>query len=472
MRRWDIVAAVGILLPASVVIGLYIYIGSFNRMLGDDYCSMYFGERLGLLRSIWYWYNSWHGGFSASAADWLISVGGPGAFPFHTFVFLSAWLVFAAVGVKKALDFRGYLSLKFFAALFLAVLLVFTTLRLSPDIIESVFWWGGARGYLSPLIFSMLYFALYGYFITLPARRVKISIWVLVSFGLAFLTGGFSETFTPVLVVLLAGLAAIRWRASKFSVKDASTLFLGAGFLGALCSLFVMVLAPGNSLRQEYFPVPPDIFTVLRVASASYLAFLFDIFTSPQTLTGLLGSTFGSVWLGMRMNRESGVAPLQGRWIAAILFAGFILAFGCFPPPVYGTSEPPPERTLMIPAFFLVACLIAAGFVFGEWLIGRNREMMGLSRAFLVIACSLIVFSSSVSFQNLYSMRSEHVLFARQWDEVDDQIREAKISGLQQVNIPSLENWADAPFPTDNPKYWPNVCYSKFYDINIIAPQR
>ncbi|HSK87284.1 MAG TPA: DUF6056 family protein, partial [Anaerolineales bacterium] len=262
MRRWDVIAAVGMLFPPGIVIGLYIYIGSFNRMLGDDYCTMHAGERLGLLRSIWFWYLTWHGGFSASAADWLISVGGPAAFPFHTFVFLSAWLIFAAVSFKKALDFRGYLSFKLFAAFFLAALLVFTTLRLSPDIIESVFWWGGARAYLSPLIFSILYFALYGHFITLPAHRVHMSIWLLVSFGIAFLSGGFSETFTPVFVVLLAGLAAARWLASKFSMKDTSTFFLGVGFLGALLSLFVMVLAPGNALRQEYFPAPPDIFTI------------------------------------------------------------------------------------------------------------------------------------------------------------------------------------------------------------------
>src|SRR5512134_588904 len=102
MRRGQVLAAAGLLVPPGIVIGLHIYIGSFNRMLGDDYCSMYIGERLGLLRSIWYWYRSWHGGFSASAADWLLSVFGPGVFPFHTFVFLSAWVLFAAFAASQA----------------------------------------------------------------------------------------------------------------------------------------------------------------------------------------------------------------------------------------------------------------------------------------------------------------------------------------------------------------------------------
>lgn len=201
-------------------------------MLGDDYCSIYIGQRLGLLRSIWYWYKSWHGGFSASAADWFLSFLGPGALPFHTFVFLSTWVVFAAIAVKKALDFRGYLSSRLFGPVLLAVFLVFTTLSLSPDISQSLFWWGGVRSYLSPLILFTLYFAFYYHFLNLPLNRMQTGIWVAVSFGFVFFMGGFSETFTPVLVVLLAGIIGIGWVARKFSVKDPSFLFLHGGFSG------------------------------------------------------------------------------------------------------------------------------------------------------------------------------------------------------------------------------------------------
>jgi len=439
-------------------------------MLGDDYCSVYIGERLGLLRSIWYWYKSWHGGFSASAADWFLSFVGPGALPFHTLVFLSTWVLFAVIAVKKILDSRGYPVPNRFAALLLAVFLVFTTLSISPDVSQSLFWWGGVRGYLSPLILFTLYFALYYHFIASSSNRFQISIWLFVSFWLAFFIGGFSETFTPVLVVFLAGTVAIKWLASKFSMKDVSFLFLGAGFLGALFSLFVMVLAPGNSIRQSYFPVSPGIFTILGVASAGYLAFLSDIFSSPSMLTGLLGSTLGSVWVGMRMNRESGDVPPRGWWVLAFLFAGFVLAFGCFPPAAYGTSEPPPARTLITPAFILVSCFLASGFVFGEWLESHIKETLPLPTALSLIASGLIIISSWNTFQNLYSTREEHISFAQQWDQVDAKIRDAKNSGLQEVNIPSMKNWARTEYPTDNPKYWPNVCYSKFYDINVFAP--
>jgi hypothetical protein len=295
---------------------------------------------------------------------------------------------------------------------------------------------------------------------------------LIISFGLAFFMGGFSETFTPVLVVLLGGMIAITGWHSNSAVKTASRLFLSAGFLGALLSLAVMIFAPGNSIRRSYFPAPPDLFTILRVASASYLNFLSDAFRSPYLLTGLVGSTLGSVWLGMRINREAGIAPLQGWQIAAILFAGLLLAFGCFPTAVYATSEPPPARTLINPAFILVLCFLISGFFLGEWLINRAPNSVSLTLPLLIAAGSLIVLSSWNGFQRLYAMRDEHILFAQQWDQIDAEIRGAKKSGLDEVHIPSLKNWADAEYPTDNPRYWPNICYSKYYDINVLAPPR
>ncbi len=469
MKRWNSIAAAGMLLPPSLVIAFYMYVGIFNRMLGDDYCSLYIGERLGLLRSVWYWYISWHGGFSVSMVDWFISLLGQRSFPFYAFIFLSAWLIFAILAVKKVLRFRGYSPVGIFPALLLGVFLIFATLSISPDVSQSLFWWGGVRSYLSPLVLTILYFALYFHFISLSFNRVQIGIWLVASFGLVCFIGGFSETFTPVLVVLLAGIVAIKWLASGFSLKGPSFLFLGAGFAGALFALFAMVLAPGNSIRQAYFPAPPGVFTLLRIAFASYLTFLFGIFSSPYILAGLLGSIFGSVWLGMRINRESSVTALPGWWTLGFLCAGFILAFGCFIPAVYGTSEPPPGRTLITPAFILAICFLISSFVFGEWLSYR-RTSVSLLSVLPLVACSLILFSSWGAFQKLNAMRAEHVAFAQKWDQVDFEIRDARSAGLRETHIPAMQNWAGIEYPTDNPKYWVNICYSKFYRINVFAP--
>jgi hypothetical protein len=290
VKQWNNVAALGLLIPPGIIIGFYIYVGIFNRMLSDDYCSMYIGKRLGLFRSIWYWYRTWHGRFSANVADWLLSLFGSEAFPFFTFLFMSMWVVFATIAVKAVFDFKGYSPSNLFPMLLLGVLPVFATLLISPNISQSVFWWGGARSYLSPLILILLYFPLYYRFTGRPLNRTRVNLWSSLSFGLAFFIGGFSETFTPVFVILLAGMTGIMWLTPKPRMKDASVFFLSAGFLGALLSLIVMVLAPGNSIRRAFFPVPPDVFTTLRMAFTAYLTFLYDIFSSPYKLTALLAT--------------------------------------------------------------------------------------------------------------------------------------------------------------------------------------
>ncbi len=470
MKRWDVAAAAGMLFPPSLIITFCIYLSSFNRMLGDDFCTVYFAKRLGLFRSVWYWYKNWHGGFSASSVDWLISIFGPKAFSVHTFLFLAVWLIITAVAVRQALRFRGYIAISVFAEVLLAVFVVFTTLILSPDINQSLFWWGGVRGYLSPLILFTLYVALYFWFVSSSPTGIRLWFWVLISFCLTFVTGGFSETFTPAFVVLLGGMTVISLFFSKSSWRKASTIFLLAGFIGALLSLFVMVLAPGNSIRQAYFPASPGLFTILQVAFTSYLAFLWSIFSSPYTLSALLGTCLGSIWLGRRMKLAADIPATPGWYVVVFLLAGLILAFGCFPPSVYGTSEPPPGRTLITPVFLLTICFLASSFLLGEWLTSRRSQVMVPSSALAVIACGLIIFSSYGEFVKLNSARMDHISFAQRWDQVDLKIRNAKNSGLKDVFIPSMDNWAGVLYPSDNPKYWPNICYRQFYDINVLAP--
>ncbi len=471
MKKWNSIAAAGMLLPPSLVIAFYMYVGIFNRMLGDDYCTGYMAERLGLLRSIWYWYRAWQGDFSTNVADWLLSLFGTSAFPFYTAILLFIWVGLAVIAVKEILRSKGYLTSNLFPASLLGIFLVFATLIMSPSVSQSVFWWQGARRYLAPLIFVILYFALGYHFTALSLNRVQSVIWLFVSFGLAFFMGGFNETLTPVLVVLLAGMIGFRWLASKYGKdKGLSLLFLCAGFGGALASLIIMVLAPGNSVRQAFFPAPPGPFTIIRITFAGYFTFLQGIFTSPYIFTGSLGTLLGSVWLGMRANDESRNMAPKGWWVFALLVAGFILALGCFPAAVYATSEPPPGRSLMTSAFFLAVAFLASGFVLGEWLAVRIKDRLSLPSALSIIACGLIIFSSWGAFQDLYMMRAEHISFAQNWDRIDAQIKDAKNSDLQEINIPAMNNWAGIEYPTDNPKYWVNICYSKFYGIKVFAP--
>ena len=154
---WNYFAVLGLFLPVSIVLGFYMYIGIFNRLLADDYCCIYYGRRLGLFRSIWYWYITLHGGFSVSAADWFLSFTGPGLLPFMAIITLSTWISIA-VFIWRRIFFTGdFTKEALFYSLLLGIVLVYATLVISPEITQSFFWWGGARGYFLPLIFASLF---------------------------------------------------------------------------------------------------------------------------------------------------------------------------------------------------------------------------------------------------------------------------------------------------------------------------
>jgi hypothetical protein len=462
--------SIGMLLPAGAVLIMVVYLGWYSRLMADDYCSIYIGEDRGLLRSVWYWYHTWHGGFSASVADWLLSFLGADVLPYMTFIFVAGWLVVAIFAIREGLNWWGVPASQLLISVSLGLLLVFTTLAISPRLQQSLFWWGGARGYLSPLILYTLYIALYFRYSSSSWNRLATIAWIMVSFSLVFIIGGFSETFTPVQLVLFAGAIAWIWLTGNRNMKDPTLHFLIVGFVGAILSLIVMVMAPGNSIRQTYFPSPPTIITILKVSFDGYLYFLSTILLDLASFAGISGSTLGAIWLGMRSGRNtaSGV-PRMWHFIIPLLI-GIVLAFACFPPAVFGTSQPPPPRTWVIPAYILVVSFLVSGFLMGNWI--RRHVMHPYTMTYIVpvLAILFIVFASVVVFEKLYSMLDVHVEFAELWDQVDKDIRVAKQNGLTEVQIPSLINWANLQYPGDRPKYWPNVCYSEYYDIQVIAP--
>ena len=467
---WNYFAVLGLFLPVSIVLGFYIYIGIFNRLLADDYCSIYYGRRLGLFRSIWYWYITWHGGFSVSAADWFLSFTGPGLLPFMAIITLSTWISIA-VFIWRRIFFPGdFTKESLFYSLLLGIVLVYATLVISPEITQSFFWWGGARGYFLPLIFATLYLCIYLIFVASSWRSWQLVIWYIASFALVFFIGGFAEVFTPVQLVIFAG--AILWGrlAKKFTLMDASFRFLLAGLIGAFLSLVLMVAAPGNYLRQEYFPDPPDLFTILSISINGYMIFLRFIFCSFALASCVIGSMFAAIWVGAVSCRDS--KPMSPKpWQAFMaLIIGFILAFGCFPAAAYGVSEPPPARTQIIPSYLLMVGVMAGGVLFGRWLGIQRHKSNTLHTVILVFASLFIMISAWSETQFLVSIHQDHVSFARKWDWVDAKIKKAKQSGTEEVYIPSMENWAGLEFPKNRSKYWVNVCFDQYYGIKVFAP--
>lgn len=458
-----------LLIPPVIALIVRAYIGSLSRFLADDYCVAYYAKHFGLLRSIWYWYITWSGGYSTSLVDWLLVIITAQGIPFVTPIILLIWLIVTTSAIYLWLPAEPSKIGLFAKSTTGALWLIFGVLLISPDVPQSLYWWTGMRAYTVPLIVLTFYMAVLAGFKRKGELSARWQIWILLSFSIIFINGGFSETLTPVQLVLFVAASALWLWSKKLDFHDRTFYFLLAGALGAFVSLAVMVASPGNSNRQAFYPPPPNLYTLSSIALKAFFLFLGEMLRTPEKLTGLIGLVLLSVWFGMHTKTKI----LDKTWIPpSIVASGLILAFGCFLPAAWGLSDAPPPRNLIIPAFLLIGNFLIAGFLVGNLISTKaGNEYLLVSRlGLLIVAIMLLGYSVWINTQDVYSARQAHIAYAQKWDAINQQIVNARISGNTVVHIPSMESWTTLNEPNNNPKFWLNICYSKYYGIQILSP--
>jgi len=457
---------IAVFIFAGLALFIYAYVGSYSRYLADDYCVAYMANRLGLLRSIWYWYISWSGGFSASALDWLLTMIKPEGMPYVTPTVIILWLLITTIAIALLLPKEGKPLIKWPAAIALAGTSVFSILLTTPDVDQSLFWWSGMRAYISPLLIATLYIALYQLAQATIWDRKRFFFWGAISFSITFFNGGFSETFTPLQVLILAFALGLGMITRNIKYKGQSFIFLLAGLIGAILSLITMVAAPGNAARQGFFPPPPGIIGIISISISGFIPFLGDVFGTPERIAGLIGFTLLALKVGMET--YDGKPPKWWSWLLT-LATGFIASFLCFPPAAFGMSEAPANRTLTFAVFTIVASLLHAGLISGKWIASKNKWTGNLSTIIALLVIALLGFSTLKNAQSLYLARSEYIEYAEKWDEMNSKIIEARTNGEDLVTIPVIRNWANLNTPNENPNFWATYCMSSFYGIDIRA---
>ena len=443
----------------------YAYLGNFTRLIADDFCSMALADRLGLFRSVWYWYLNWSGRYTAFAADWLILSFSLGPYRFHYVVpaVLLLWFIFTVLVLF--LYFRRNNRLAFLHSLALAGIFLFGVLLLTPDIPQSLYWWNGMRSYALPLLVLTFYLFLY----RLKFERLKVNPWMSCSLGffLFFLSGGISETMAVAQTAFLLYIISLHLLKTVAGPKT-KLMTLYYSLAGAAASLVVVILSPGNAIRQELLPPPPDAATLASISLQSYVVFIRTLWLEPVRAIGILAALIAALWTG---GQYGNTASFRKELIPAYFLGGILVSFACFPPGVFGYSEPPPPRVMIIPIFFLLTGLMGAGFMAGSWLAERTGPPWTASPILLVLAVVLIAYSTTATARGLYQQRQIYTGFAERWDLADTRILQAKSAGQDSVTIPALNVWTGGGGdPIANPRYWVNQCYSLYYGLTVLGP--
>jgi hypothetical protein len=450
------------LLPAALLFWIG-YTGSFTRYIADDYCSVYWAQRFGLFRSVWHWYITWSGRFSAYASDWFVMLMGARNVRIVPPTMLAAWLLLTVLAVHLCLRRLKSGSDNWWLSFGLGTVFLFTVFSLMPSVETSFYWWNGMRSYTLPLLLLTLFAVLYQLGIHRLKSKRDIALGSAFSLGFFFVNAGLSDVYAVMQLGLLGAVAA--FSLSRSRGRDiAPFALLSAGFVGTVLALLMILLSPGNPIREVSFPPHPGVLRLLAIAWQGYADLLQGILLNPEKLLALIGAECAAAWAGARTS-----GPIAPRWTVPVIIAlCVLLSYGAYLPGSWGLSEPPPPRNIAIPVFTLTAGLFAAAFIAGAQESVRARAFLTSSILLLVAILSLDI-SAGLGIQSTYAARETFIRYAQTWDAEEDQILAAKASGAGSVTVPSWPNWAGLDVLSEHSKNWLNQCASGYYRIEVVG---
>ncbi len=446
-----------------LMLGVTGYIGSFTRYLADDYCSVYWAQHFGLLRSVWHWYITWSGRFSAYIADWFVMLMGSRSIAIVPPIMLAAWLAATIAAVRLFLRGQGREAEGWTMPIAMSVILLFAEFTLMPSIETSYYWWSGMRQYSLPLIFITLFAAIYQAGIGRLQSKPAIAAGCVFSLIFLFFNAGLSDTYAVAQLGLLGLLAA--FSLLRRPRNWTSFAVLAAGAVGTAVAIVVIVAAPGNAFREAAFPAHPGVLRLVEIAGQGYGTLLQGIVTTPEKALALAGALLAAAWAGSQAKLR---AAANGWQIARIIGLGLMVSFAAFLPGSWGLSEPPPDRTLSIPVFVLAVSLLLAAFLAGAKaaMAGEKRTMFAVGAVLAIVALNA---AAVMGIQRTYAQRDAYSQFANKWDAVEMQIVQAKAAGADSVTVPAWPNWAGLDVLSVHAKNWVNQCTSGYYGIQVFG---
>lgn len=460
--------AIFLCVTSAVILSIHTYLGSFTRLMADDFCSVYYANRLGMARYVWYWYLNWGGRYSAIAVDSTIGFIGAHGIRFVPAAVILIWIIVTSIAVHQFLrrEINANQTPLFSIALSGVGLAVLLSITPMPQ--QVLYWWNGMRTYVPAIICFTFYIGFFHWSFGKLDTRIKLLAGSAFSFLLAFLSAGFNETFLETQFLFFFGLAGLGILTRKLRFTDPSFILLVTAFAASALSLVVMLASPGTANRQAYFTAAPGIIPMLDLALNGYVAYLREILTAAGKVTALIGLILTSIWMGM----ESKERNSNGWTILFFLTGGVFLSFASLIPSAYIFFDMPAARTYLVTSFFLVASLLVTGLMLGKWLANHvHISSMNYVRSGFIVALTLFVLTSTwINAVSLYKDKDTYISYAQRWDAADADIRKAKLNGALSIEIPAMRNWAGLDELNNNPKYWVTRCYALYYDFQVFGP--
>lgn len=449
-------------------VGLFAYLGYYNRTWADDWCYNADFRNLGFLETVrGYVYNVTYtpSRYSVTIFAGLLQAFKTLGLQLMTPLTIIFWVAGLAYLFYNFAYLAGYRLSKWLAILASATIVYFSV-YLSPQIYQSLYWRTGMLTYTTPLVFLPWIFV----FITEQSKHEKPSpIWMALILVLALLGGGFSEASCTVLVSTLGLYTLIAGIGSRQKLPWAERTFVPAlvALVGALLAMALLVFAPTTQIRRERYGAPAGLVELIVLLYQFTYAFFVLSIKDYQNVIIIAMSIFSGFLFFPSVKTDN---PLKILSLAALvgLLAIFLVA-ASLAPSAYVERGLPADRTIIIPRFIAVF-----GFVVAGWLSGLALREMYTAKWLETLAVLLLLASYAFPLYSLKVTAEKIPIYAQRaqaWDEREATIQAAIASGDERVDVFAIDGLPVGGIrdfdPPGKTGFWITRCAMDYYDIRL-----
>ncbi len=464
----------------GLALSLYAYLGTFSRYYADDYCTTGGFLAGGFWNSQISSYVSWSPRFSGPFLINLSEFLGRWSISIWSALVILLWVAALTWTILQA-GRAARLTLSAWLALLLAEALVFFTILEAPQQYQSIYWRIGIVTYTLPLALLSLLPGL------IMNRLQKASTGRLPWGGavacllVAFVAGGFSETFVTLQTALLALALIGVWLGMRGPQRGAGRLLAAAALAGSLLALIVVVAAPGNAVRLGTMPARPSLFAFVRMTVTNAFLFVY-ISMKNNAFPDLLALLAPMLVTYVLYARGNGLPKLRPSVLVAALFLVPLVAgmsvLAVIAPSAFAESSYPDGRVLIEAEFLLTLAIFAEGGLIG--MILSQLHLWANEPAPLFLQIALAVAFLAVCLYPLYDARKSvssipvYRQRAAMWDAHAAIIQADVQKGIQDVNIQDGQARSFDPFSglldiSPDASNWVNQCAAGFFGLHHLT---
>ena len=229
---------------------LFAFLGFSSRPMSDDFCHFAITPSLSIRDNLLYWRNGGdNGSYSNLAMNSLLTPFGLSVARAFPALLIGLWFVSTAALLSGLMGRFGLIRHRLVIALALAALLV-AAISDSTSTPAALYWYTASLKYTAPMLVLTLYLVLLLHVVKHAQGRAAFWLTTIAGAALCFFAAGFAETLTMPMLLGLTLLYLVLWRAGG-RWRERCLPIVGAGWIGAVVSMLVMITAPGLSARVE-----------------------------------------------------------------------------------------------------------------------------------------------------------------------------------------------------------------------------